>query len=299
MDLRKTHEIRWPCDLILGGIFLLGILIFVVGDVLGGWWRVLSGMAMVGEFFWVYGIWIEPFWLRVKTYRVDLVKEPTARLTVAWLSDLHAGSFHPVSWYERIVEVTNALHPDVVVLGGDYVVDRAESVMELEALSHLTAEKKYFVMGNHDLKDYPQEIRRVLVSWGFEDLSHRTVPMQLGERSMELCGVDSIWYGRVTLPVRSSSEIPHVTFSHEPDLLMDLSPGQTDLVVAGHTHGGTIRLPFMGACVPIPAKLKRRVDRGEKIVNGIRAIVGTGLGATDLRMRFGARPEIVLLDLGI
>jgi hypothetical protein len=82
-------------------------------------------------------------------------------------------------------------------------------------------------------------------------------------------------------------------------LLLDLKEKETDLVLAGHTHSGQVRLPFVGPLVPVPAILGRAVDRGRKVVNGVPAIISNGLGESDGRLRLFSPPQIVLIEVGI
>ncbi len=300
MELRKSHDrSRW-FDVFLAVVAGIGAATMWVGISRGGLWTILALAAAIGEAMLVVGIWIEPRRLVVTRIREPLVAEPKVWITVAFLSDLHAGGFRPRSWYERIAQEVAALHPDLLILGGDYVVDLAEPIHDLACLKNVTARLgKYFVLGNHDYMDRPQEIRRAIVSWGYEDLTNRSVMLHVDGRSLELHGIDDCWHGAPKHFRRTSPSIPHLLVSHEPDTLLDLTEGDTDLVLIGHTHGGQIRLPYIGALWPIPTKLGRRVDRGKKIVNGIRCLLSNGLGETDGRLRWFCAPEILLVEVGV
>ncbi|MEK7116030.1 MAG: metallophosphoesterase, partial [Patescibacteria group bacterium] len=269
MNLRKSHDMSRGFDVFFAMIAGVGTAAALVGFSRGGAWTIFALAAVAGEILIVYGIWIEPRRLVVTRLREPLVAEPSVWITIAFLSDLHAGAFRRRSWYERIAREVEALHPDILILGGDYVVDRAEPIHDLAALAPLTARHgKYFVLGNHDYMDSPQEIRRAIAAWGYEDLTNRVVTIRAEGRTLELQGIDDMWYGIPKRFARSSRLIPHILVSHEPDALLDLTEGDTDLVLIGHTHGGQIRLPLVGALWPIPTQLGRAVDHGRKIVNG-------------------------------
>ena len=90
-----------------------------------------------------------------------------------------------------------------------------------------------------------------------------------------------------------------MTISHEPDAALDLKEGDTDLLLSGHTHGGQIRLPFIGSIVKIPSILGRKADEGKKVVNGVPVIVSEGVAETDIRSRLFCPPEIMVVDVGI
>jgi hypothetical protein len=300
MNLRKSHDRTPGFDAFLLLCAVVGFGVAAYGLTHAGFWRVLGSLALVCLALLVYGIFIEPHRLTVATYRVKLQRDPRVWIRIAFLSDLHAGGFHPKSWYERIAREVHALRPDLIALGGDYVVDRADAMQALKPLAGLQAPLgKFFVMGNHDMIDRPQEIRATLASFGYTDLSNRSTSIEREGRVFDLQGVDDHWCGRPKRFRRPSKERPHLTLSHEPDILMDLKEGDTDLVLSGHTHGGQIRLPLLGALWPIPAKLGRAVDRERKLIRGSTLIVSNGLGETDGRLRLFAPPQIVIVEVGI
>lgn len=300
MDLRKTHEHPRIFDAVLVLLVVIGLLISGGLLRMGGVWSVLGYSIVICAAVLVYAATVAPRYLKVRRYTESLVPSPAVRLRVAFLSDLHAGSFRSSEWFVRVVRETQALQPDLILLGGDYVIDRADPIVDLRCLSALSAPLgRYFVLGNHDLMDRPQVIREALSSYGFEDLTNRSVQICRQDRKLEVQGLDGHWFGHPRRFKRTLNELPHLTLAHEPDALLDLSEGDTDLVLAGHTHGGQVRLPVLGALWPIPAKLGRRVDQGKKVVNGVSCIISNGLGETDSRMRLLSPPEIVLVEVGI
>jgi len=300
MNLRKTHDRSRGFDIFLVVVAAIGILTMWVGFSIGGVWNFLGLAALFGEMLLVDGIFVESRRLVVRRYRLPLVREPGTWMRVVLLSDIHAGAFKKRDWFERVVTETAALHPDLLLLGGDYVVDRAEPVNELHVFSTLHAPLgKFFVLGNHDCMDRPQEIRSAIASFGYEDLTNRSVELESNGRRFELAASDDLWLGNPKSFKRSSAAIPHITLSHEPDILMDMKEGKTDLVLAGHTHGGQVRVPFIGSIWPIPTKLGRLADAGKKIMSGVPCIISNGIGETDGRLRLFSPPEIVVVEVGI
>lgn len=300
LNLRKTHSHPYLFDAFLATVGLFGLIVAYLTFRAGGAWDILGALALVGEMMLVWGVFFELHRVTVVTYREKLRPDAQAWVKIVFLSDFHAGSFHSKRCYEQIVNEVRALHPHLLLLGGDYVTDRFESVADLENLKNLDSPLgKYFVLGNHDLLDKPQEVRKAIESFGYEDLTNKTVELTLLGRKLELRGVDDNWYGKPEMSKRSSRELPHLTLAHEPDVLLDLKEGETDLVLAGHTHSGQIRLPWVGALIPIPAILGRAVDRGRKVVNGVPCIISNGLGESDGRMRLFSPPQIVVVEIGI
>lgn len=300
VDLRKTHDRAHGFDVALVLVALFGVFVAWVSFGRGGAWSILGFLALVGEALLFYASFIEPKRLIVTTHRVPLVRNPSAWVRIVFLSDLHAGEFRPPAWYERIASEVMALHPDLAILGGDYVVDRCEPVTDLRGLTNIHARLgKYYVMGNHDLLDRPGFIRETIQGFGYADLTNRTVMIESGGKTLELHGIDDVWEGSPKQFKRSSPEVPHLLISHEPDTLMNIREGQTDLVLIGHTHGGQVRLPLIGSLWPIPSKMGRAADRGRKTIHGTPCIISDGLGETDGRTRLFSPPEIVVVEVGI
>ncbi len=300
MNLRATHEHPRAFDALLVCIALFGFLVAWSSFKVGGFLNIVGGLALLGEALLFYGVFIEPQRLTVTSYRRNLVMQPVTHLRLVWLSDFHAGGFRSRAWYERITREVHALHPDILVLGGDYIVDHADGLSLLDSLRSLEASMgKFFILGNHDEMDRPQDVRQYLTRLGYHDATNRHVVLQREGRKIEIAGIDDHWFGDPHWTSRTSPEIPHVTLSHEPDIMMDLKEGDTDLVLSGHTHGGQIRLPVVGALWPIPARLGRFVDQGEKTIHGISCIISNGLGESDGRARLGCPPQIVVVELGI
>ena len=300
MNLRSSHATPWAYDaaLILCGLVAFGVFFLSVGR--GGLWRIIGILVVCALALIVYAAFLEPRILRVTRYREALVPDPRVWLRVAFLSDLHAGGFRKREWYERIVRETQALRPDIVVGGGDFVADLVEHVSDLSPLRDLVAGLgKVFVLGNHDYIDRPQSVRSALGSYGFADLTNGSITFVHDGAKLEITGVDDHWRGDPVIAKRTSADIPRLVVAHEPDVCMDLKEGDADLVIAGHTHGGQVRLPFIGPVYPIPSKLGRAVDQGRKIVNGTRLIVSRGLGEEEARVRLFCPAEVVIVDVGI
>jgi len=260
-------------------------------------WFTAVSIALLGLL--AYGLFVEPRWLKVQRYRESLHPHPSTWLRIAFLSDFHTGAGIPSSWWERIVLEVNALAPDAVILGGDFVVDRAVAIKEFLPFKKLNAPQGiYFVLGNHDFLERPQAIRTALIDMGFMDLTNRSIPLHREGKRVELHGLDDHWYGAPQPFTRESKNVPHILIAHEPDVMLDVKEGETDLVLAGHTHGRQVNVPFVSQWW-IPAKLRGRADGGRKMMNGVAYIVSRGLGQEAWRPRLASRPEIVVVEIGV
>lgn len=230
--------------------------------------------------------------------------------TVAFLTDTHHGPFVPVSYLEEVVHLTNALAPDIVALGGDYV-QRRRPFYPRGNPRHLVAPGvgvlgklraplgRFAVLGNHDRKVSVMLTRRALAQAGFVELTNTGVALERDGGRLWLCGVDDLRTGKPNLPralrgcgVRDAC----LLLSHNPDIVERIRDPRVGLVLSGHTHGGQVVLPLVGA--PFTASRYGQKYR-EGLVKGptARVYVSRGVGTIAVPLRWGAPPEVTLLTL--
>lgn len=262
----------------------------------------LSGLG-VG----LYALLVEPFRLVLTDYRVAS-RHWTAQapLRIAVLSDVHAiWPWMTPAHLETIVARTNALKPDLVLLAGDYVathpfglaIDPMEGVQPYRALSAPCG--VFAVLGNHDLhgsRGWPE----ALAATGIPVLQNEARAVSCRGRRFWVGGLEDLWWQKAdvgkTLAQVTNAE-PVILLMHNPDSFPEV-PASVALSVAGHTHGGQIRLPFVGALsAVIPSKYGKRYARGAIMEDGRTLVVSSGLGSTGLPLRFLTPPEIVLITL--
>lgn len=256
---------------------------------------------------------------RIRSERFDYLHHQHRQgLRIVALADLHACRF----WMDaprirRIVAQTNALKPDLIVLLGDYV----SAIQPLQwtslspaiwagALSVLNAPLgTYAILGNHDGRFGTETVTRHLEGAGIPVLHNRSILLksQTGAR-LWLAGLGDqravpLGQGRfqgdddlagTMRQVRGETD-PLILLAHEPDIFPEIS-SRVDLLLCGHTHGGQIRLPFLGA-PHVPSRYGQRYAYGHYVENGRQMIVSGGLGCTRLPVRFGMPPEIVIIEV--
>ncbi|MFH1142674.1 MAG: metallophosphoesterase [Candidatus Uhrbacteria bacterium] len=249
-----------------------------------------------------YGSIVEPRLITVNEYEVSLSDDAESSLRVAVITDLHLGPYKKAGWARQVVTQTNQLKPDQVWLVGDYVFDQAVQAEMLSALSDLKAPLGvYAVTGNHDYQDNNIEfVVESLLQKGIKVLRNDSVEIKVESNSFVLAGVDDLWYGgNLSQTLQDlDSEDPVVLLAHNPDaVLSEVVLEKADLVVSGHTHGGQIRLPWLGAISDIPDLLGRDYDQGLFDYQGINLLISSGLGETGPRARLFNPPEILLLNL--
>jgi predicted MPP superfamily phosphohydrolase len=263
------------------------------------------GLIAAGSAGLAYGNTGERHWTEVTRtrLRLDLGPDGPTSLRIALLTDFHYDPLEEGDYFARIVAATNAQHPDLVLLLGDFVTRRAEPGDDLIAiLAGLKAPLGVrAVLGNHDAWCGPARIRRALERHGIDDLSNRIRRVSAADGTLTLAGLDSMWGGspdpRILRTLRREERV--LLAHHEPDGIDDLPAEWQDhvaLQVSGHTHGGQI-------CAPGGIVL-RRVSHGRNYTRGLYAVtprtrlyVSRGLGTVGVHARLFCRPEIAVLDL--
>lgn len=264
-----------------------------------------------------YAIAIEPDWIEVRHVGVPVAGLPPELrgLRVAQLSDIHRSAIVSGDFVREAVRRTVALKPDLVALTGDFITDDVDAFAQLgDELAPLAAAAPCLaVTGNHDyvhlyhwaLPRCPQGgdlLAGALGGSGIEVLRNdaRTVPVRGGAGAIEVVGLDDLWAVRIdaarafgALPPASLG-IPRLVLAHNPDTFAQVRRQPFDLMLSGHTHGGQVRLPLLGAPL-IPVEDTRFVA-GLVPADGRLVYVNRGLGF-NRRIRFGVRPEITLLEL--
>lgn len=276
--------------------------------------------------FLVYAMYVEPFELPVTRIRLTTPKIPAGKtIRIVQLTDIHV---ERITRRERaMLDQVRILQPDLVLLTGDYLnIDYTSDPLARkdgkEVLAQLSAPYGvYAIPGSHGVDipstlDYLFDGPRTSPAEG----SRRTLPTQDGGAiqlledeiapitvdgvPMDLVGV-TIRPERDNAPVMENlmQQVPTggytVLLYHTPDLAYVAEQAGVDLYLAGHTHGGQIRIPFYGALITM-SDYGKRFEAGLFQLDGTTMYVSRGIGMEGLRlprMRFLCPPEIVVLEL--
>ena len=259
----------------------------------------LAGGALAG-----YALRFEPRWVEVVRLSLSFPRLPPSfdGLTIAHLSDLHAGLFVPASQVRRFVDMTNALQPDMVVVTGDMFrsLPREVRMCAHELVSLRAPLGVYAIMGNHERRLPARLGEQPFRDVGLTVLCNAAHEVRVDGASLWLVGLDDMlcWRGNLTLALR---HVPEQAFKilmvHEPDYADYVVRRRVaiDLQLSGHSHGGQIRLPGVGPLL-LPF-LGRKYPMGLYRVGKMWLYTNRGLGVAFPPFRFCCRPEITLLTL--
>ncbi|MBN2003809.1 MAG: metallophosphoesterase [Anaerolineae bacterium] len=267
----------------------------------------------------LYTVFVEPSWIAVTRLDVPVRGLPPALegATLVHLTDPHVGVGAGATVLHRAVNLANHESPDLVLLTGDFLDSHADpesaGVILVDELRRLQAAKGVFaVLGNHDMSVGKARMTRLLESAGVTVLATERCSVTLDGVPVWLLGVEdagvefcrdfsvfkSAAHPQATALAGWLAEIPssdvRLLLVHNPDFAMMLPPGRLDLVLAGHTHGGYLRLPFVGAPLT-PSCFGQTLIAGPVEVDDTLVYVNRGLGG--VHIRFNARPEVTVLHL--
>ncbi len=245
---------------------------------------------------------VEPNWIEVvrSVEYLPMIRPIAPDLTLVHISDIHIAS---LGYRERrAIEIIDDAHPDIIVISGDLVRGHDHREELRSFLGALRARYgKFVVWGNHDYRD------RVPGTWGPEVVesagftllrnSSRTILYPGGK--IVIAGLDDPVTGHDNLRLamaRVSRSDACILVAHSPDVVRDLGNWDIDLVLAGHTHGGQVRLPIVGALY-IPYASRDHQQGWFDVARDVRLHVSRGLGWSWLPVRFLCRPTIDVITL--
>jgi hypothetical protein len=268
----------------------------------------LGGAALAASGAAAHATLIEPEWIEHTRPVIDLsaARAGPPHLGPGWdgvriavLADLHHGPLVSDDFVRRVVKQVNAERVDFVVCVGDLVSGSVRTA-ELAALLRplRAAEAKLAVLGNHDYWANAPAVTACLERAGFEVLVNAGRTFLRGGEPLSIAGVDDPWAGRPD-PQAALADAPggpRVLLCHNPDYAerLDARFG-VDLMLCGHTHGGQVRLPLIGA--PKSVIRHRKYESGLARGPACRVYTSRGLGVVGLPVRLGCRPELPVITL--
>lgn len=251
-----------------------------------------------------YSVYAEPNWLSVERRDVRIPNLPPALagLRIAHLSDLHASPETNPELIAAAVAACNRERPDLVALTGDYVSNGLGFLPDLAPLASLRAPLGvYGVLGNHDHWSHaPSTIADALSQMGVHMLTNASARVTLRGGGLWIAGVDDVWEKKHDLAAALHGITPGdptVLLAHEPDFADIAAQHGVRLQLSGHSHGGQVRLPFVGAPFLPPLAERYPVDLQRVAGGDAWVYTSRGIGNARPAVRFSCRPEVTILRL--
>lgn len=244
-------------------------------------------------------MFIEPYWIETKEITIESSQIPANfdGKKIVFLSDIHAGPLFSQERVDNLVNQVNALHPDLVLLGGDYVSGEDEYInTTVESLSKLQAPYGvYAVLGNSDPQYYSWialENSKTII-----DIGNMGDWIGNNDGKIRICGLgaeNDRQDQEDALGDATASDFV-ILLKHEPDYFPEVDKSTVDLVLSGHTHGGQVT--FFGLYAPYLPPNGQEYITGTYKEGNSTLIVSNGIGTVNLPMRFFARPQIIVVNL--
>jgi uncharacterized protein len=254
----------------------------------------------------------------IARHEIDIVHRPIAITNlpgpfhgyrIVQISDIHLDEYTEPFFLERIVHQVNTLAPDLVLLTGDFITHGSLTFIAghhavrrcAEILTTLTAPLRYAILGNHDVSFNGAAVVEALSSHGTPVLVNQHLPIERNGARLWLCGVDDPGSSHpdldLTLPTKPDG--PVLLMAHAPDfadhVIAHPRGHLVDLMLSGHSHGGQIRLPFLGPLILPP--MGEKYPEGHYRFNRMQLYVNRGIGTVGLPFRLNCPPEITVVTL--
>jgi uncharacterized protein len=258
---------------------------------------------------------IERHWIDITHRDIRLRSLPSAfeGMRIVQLSDIHLDEFTEPFLLRYAIEQINRIQPDMVLLTGDFVTyeitPRRFSMKSAwqcaEMLSDLKCSQRYAILGNHDHWLSGTEVALALRTNRIPVLINSYVPIECRGSRIWLAGLDDPVCGRpdpdqaIPVSIRGIEGEPLIAMCHAPDyadhLLAHPAGKSIGLVLSGHTHGGQVRFPFVGA-LDLPPGGRKYVE-GLFRLGSMQLYVNRGIGTVGVPFRFQCPPEITVITL--
>ena len=245
-----------------------------------------------------------------RTFEIPNLPDAFENFRFVQISDIHLKEYTEAWFLEEIVRRVNQLNPELVVVTGDFISYgplplsyswRAAGLCA-EILSGLKASQRFGILGNHDVSVGSDHVISPLEAHGLPVLVDRYVPLERGSDRIWLCGTNDARESKPDLAraiPASTGGSPVILLCHEPDYVDTIRHhprfSSINLMLSGHTHGGQVRLPFVGPLI-LP-KMGRKYVEGAFQFEQMHLYVNRGLGAVEVPFRLNCPPEITEITL--
>lgn len=261
-------------------------------------------LVLIGAIIAAWSRFVAPFRTRITHAMIQLPRshKHLDGTTIAFVSDTHVGPNFPASALDTTTQILRRAQPDIVLFGGDYISESPRYLKDVrEPLAAMAATARlgaWGVMGNHDIANIRRRVIEELAETGISFMSNEARKIETGKGSFWLVGIDEILLGHADLD-KAFAGVPAdalvVALWHNADRAEKLEPYGPLLMLSGHSHGGQIRLPGIGALAA--PKLGKRYSSGRYEIGDMTLFVSNGIGVYRPPVRYNCPPEVVLARL--
>lgn len=264
-----------------------------------------AGLFGSGGLLTGYSYNVEPKWIESKQIKLSFKRLPDAfhGKRVVQFSDVHIGHHFDLANLQHVVDKINETKPDALCFTGDLFDSWVSEnpVRTGEILGKLEAPLgKWAVLGNHDYYTGVQETINILQKGGFTALVNRVQKMTVGHSFIYMAGVDDIWEGKpdLVLTLKGTDQDRFtLLLSHSANYADIAAKYPIDLQLSGHSHGGQVRLPMVGAITTPPFGDKYVMGHYKIERSSLQVYTNRGIGTSVHPVRFLCRPEITVITL--
>ena len=257
----------------------------------------------------LYSTQVEPFWTEIHEISLPVRNLPESfhNHRIAHLTDLHTGRTD-TAYLKKVISKVLALKPDIVVVTGDLTHHTSRFIPTVVRMLARFPVPVIVSYGNHDYGVYrdndetaddtlPQVLADQLTRAGYHVLRNQSMSLDHSDGRLWFVGLDDLWFGNFDAPT-AFANVPHnepvIALSHNPDTAARVDAHAPSLILAGHTHGGQVRLPGIGALYLNTADTA--LDQGLFQLKNSPLYVSRGVGYIQ-RIRFYCRPEVPIFKL--
>lgn len=266
--------------------------------------KTLLGLTFLTALPLSYSVFGERKWYDIREVPLAFHRLPQEfdGLKVVQISDIHFGHYFDSAQLKELVHIVNSIQPDVICFTGDLIDEDTNGLSSSTSiLSELKANHgKFAVLGNHDYWGNSVEVTEILQLAGFQVLTNRSGQIINKGAKIRVAGVDDASNGNPDIE-KALENVQEEEFilllSHVPDYA-DISRNYPiDLQLSGHSHGGQVRIPYLGHIVT-PHGAKKYVSGLYQVPDSnLMVYVNRGIGTTIFPIRFSCRPEITVFTL--
>lgn len=242
---------------------------------------------------------ISQFKINKTTIKTNKLKRNN-QIKIVQISDYHNNKLVNKN---KLLKSIKKIKPDIIVLTGDIISDKTKDFVDtlslIKNLCNIT-ENIFFVHGNHEIgnnkgREFVSQMQRL----GIHVLENKNEKINVKGENINICGVG--FYINKNDFQRSLNNIDEelytILLSHSPNRPLRFTEGKEDLIISGHTHGGQVRLPLIGAIMAPGQGFFPRYSKGFYKVDDVQLYIDSGMGNSTWPMRFLNRIQFTFITI--